>query len=86
MSNYIAVCTPARDQVHTNYCYCLVNMVAWHTLNTEDAISLKLMQGTIIQNQRADLCLDAMREGCTHILFIDSDMTFPQDMANGAEL
>lgn len=38
------------------------------------------MQGTIIQNQRADLCLDAMREGCTHILFIDSDMTFPQDL------
>jgi len=21
-----------------------------------------------------------MREGCSHILFIDSDMTFPQDM------
>ncbi len=78
--NYIAVCTPARDQVHTNYTYCMVNMVAYHTLNTEDAISLKLMQGTIIQNQRADLCLDAMAEGCTHILFIDSDMTFPQDM------
>jgi len=78
--NYIAVCTPARDQVHTNYTYCMVNMVAYHTLNTTDAISLKLMQGTIIQNQRADLCLDAMKEGCTHILFIDSDMTFPQDM------
>ena len=78
--NYIAVCTPARDQVHTNYTYCMVNMVAYHTLNTTDAISLKLMQGTIIQNQRADLCLDAMAEGCTHILFIDSDMTFPQDM------
>ncbi len=25
--NYIAVCTPARDQVHTNYTYCMVNMV-----------------------------------------------------------
>ena len=78
--NYIAVCTPARDQVHTNYTYCMVNMVAYHTLNTTDAISLKLLQGTLIQNQRADLCLDALREGCTHILFIDSDMTFPQEM------
>jgi len=78
--NYIAVCTPARDMVHTNYTYCMVNMVSYHTLNTTDAISLKIMQGTIIQNQRADLCLDAMREGCSHILFIDSDMTFPQDM------
>lgn len=77
---YIAVCTPARDMVHSNYTFCLVNMVAYHTLNTPDAIALKINQGTLIQNQRADLCLEAMREDCTHVLFIDSDMTFPQDM------
>jgi hypothetical protein len=77
---YIAVCTPARDMVHSNYTFCLVNMVAYHTLNTPDAICLKINQGTLIQNQRADLCLEAMREDCTHVLFIDSDMTFPQDM------
>ena len=78
--NYIAVCTPARDMVHANYTFCLVNMVAYHTINTPDAVALKINQGTLIQNQRADLCLEAMREGCTHVLFIDSDMTFPQDM------
>ena len=79
-SNYIAVCTPARDMVHANYAFCMTNMVAHHTINTTDAVSLKIMQGTLIQTQRADLCLDAMAEGCTHILFVDSDMTFPQDM------
>ena len=42
MSNYIAVCTPARDMVHTMYSYDLVNMVAYHTLNTNDAVSLKI--------------------------------------------
>ena len=78
--NYVAVCTPARDMVHTNFTYCLVNMVAYHTISTTDAVSLKIMQGTLIQNQRADLALDAMAEGSKHILFIDSDMTFPQDM------
>ena len=78
--NYIAVCTPARDMVHANYTFCLVNMVAYHTLNSYDAVALKINQGTLIQNQRADLCLEAMREDCTHVLFIDSDMTFPQDM------
>ena len=78
--NYIAVCTPARDMVHANFTFCMVNMVAHHTINTTDAVSLKIMQGTLIQTQRADLCLDAMAEGCTHILFVDSDMTFPQDM------
>jgi hypothetical protein len=77
--NYVAVCTPARDMVHTNFTYCLVNMVAYHTINTTDAVSLKIMQGTLIQNQRADLALDAMAEGCTHILFIDADMRFPKD-------
>ena len=80
MSNYIAVCTPARDMVHTMYSYDLVNMVAYHTLNTNDAVSLKISQGTLIANQRAELSLDAMQEGCSHILFIDSDMRFPQDM------
>ena len=78
--NYIAVCTPARDMVHANYTFCLVNMVAFHTINTMDAVALKINQGTLIQNQRADLCLEAMGEGCSHVLFIDSDMTFPQDM------
>ena len=66
--NYIAVCTPARDMVHANYAFCITNMVAHHTINTTDAVSLKIMQGTLIQTQRADLCLDAMAEGCTHIL------------------
>jgi hypothetical protein len=78
--NYIAVCTPARDMVHANYTFCLTNMVAFHTINTMDAVALKINQGTLIQNQRADLCLEAMGEGCSHVLFIDSDMTFPQDM------
>lgn len=77
---YIALCTPARDMVHTMFTYDLVNMVAYHTLNTNDAVSLKISQGTLIANQRAELCLDAMREKCTHVLFIDSDMRFPQDM------
>jgi hypothetical protein len=77
---YIAVCTPARDMVHTMFTYDLVNMVSYHTLNTNDAVSLKISQGTLIANQRAELCLDAMREKCTHVLFIDSDMRFPHDM------
>ncbi len=78
--NYIAVCTPARDMVHTMFTYDLVNMVAYHTINTNDAVSLKISQGTLIANQRAELSLDAMREDCSHVLFIDSDMRFPQDM------
>jgi hypothetical protein len=49
-------------------------------LNTNDAVSLKISEGTLIANQRAELTLDAMREQCSHILFIDSDMRFPQDL------
>ena len=79
-TNYIAVCTPARDMVHTMFTYDLVNMVCHHTLTTNDAISLKISEGTLIANQRAELSLDAIREGCSHLLFVDSDMRFPQDM------
>jgi len=79
-NQYIAVCTPARDMVHTMFTYDLVNMVCHHTLNTNDAVSLKISEGTLIANQRAELSLDAMREGCSHLLFVDSDMRFPQDM------
>ena len=79
-TNYIAVCTPARDMVHTMFTYDLVNMVCFHTLNTNDAVALKISEGTLIANQRAELSLDAMREGCSHLLFVDSDMRFPQDM------
>ena len=57
--NYVAVCTPARDMVHTNYTYCMVNMVAYHTLNTTDAVSLKILQGTLILNQCALQYLEA---------------------------
>jgi hypothetical protein len=80
--NYIAVCTPARDMVHTMFTYDLVNMVCFHTINTNDAVSLKISEGTLCANQRAELTLDAMREGCSHILFIDSDMRFPQDLVS----
>jgi hypothetical protein len=66
--------------VHTMFTYDLVNLVCFHTLNTNDAVSLKISEGTLIANQRAELSLDAMREGCSHVLFIDSDMRFPQDM------
>jgi hypothetical protein len=66
--------------VHTMYTYDLVNMVAYHTMNTNDAVSLKISQGTLIANQRAELSLDAMQENCSHVLFVDSDMRFPQDM------
>jgi hypothetical protein len=62
------------------YTYDLVNMVAYHTMNTNDAVSLKISQGTLIANQRAELSLDAMQENCSHVLFVDSDMRFPQDM------
>lgn len=35
--------------------------------------------GTLIANQRQELVLEAMQAGCSHILFIDTDMRFPKD-------
>ena len=57
----IAVCTPARDMVHTQYAYCLVNMVAYHACNTDDRIDLKIMQGTLIPVSYTHLTLPTKR-------------------------
>jgi GT2 family glycosyltransferase len=38
------------------------------------------MAGTLIFDQREGLVKAALAEGCTHVLFIDSDMRFPPDI------
>lgn len=78
----IAIAVPARDQVHTSFAYDLAMMMAaWTYKNkdNDDNIMLYTSKGTLIVNQRQDLVLQAINDGCSHILFLDSDMRFPKD-------
>ena len=80
----VGVCVPARDEVHTGFAFDFARMVGHDVKHRckDDTNGLKLytMAGTLIFDQREGLVKAALSEGCTHVLFIDSDMRFPPDI------
>lgn len=73
--NKVAICVPARDMVTASFAFDLARL----TGVTQENLMLLTSQGTLIVNQRTDLAKNAIEAGCTHILFLDSDMRFPAD-------
>ena len=78
-SRVIRIATPARDLVHAAYAQCLASLLAAHGRFTNDVLQLSISRGTIISSQRTALVRDALADGADWIVFIDSDMTFPED-------
>jgi hypothetical protein len=80
----VGVCVPCRDEVHTGFAFDFARMVGHDVKHRckDDNNGLKLytMAGTLIFDQREGLVKAALAEGCTHVLFIDSDMRFPPDI------
>lgn len=74
----LAVCIPARDQMHTATSYRLWQL---RDLLSEYDLESKLFvsPGTLIANQRHELVISAIEWGATHVLFIDSDIEFDPD-------
>lgn len=71
----LAVCIPARDQMHTATMFALWNLCAY--LKEIGIIStLFVSPGTLIANQRHELVKCAQEWEATHLMFIDSDMSF----------
>ena len=71
----LAVCVPARDQMHTATAFCLWRL-AKHLDSEGIESTLFVSPGTLIANQRHELVLSAMEWQATHLLFIDSDIEF----------
>jgi hypothetical protein len=71
----VAVCLPARDQMHTATSFCLYNLAQDLTHNRIEH-TLFVSPGTLIANQRHELVKSSIEWGATHVLFIDSDITF----------
>lgn len=78
--NHIAVCCPARDMVHTSFAFDLAIACSMHVAQTEDIVAPFTSAGTLICSQRTALAQEALQMGATHILWLDSDMRFPQDV------
>lgn len=71
----LAVCIPARDQMHTATAFDLWNL-SQHLSSCAIDSKLFVSPGTLIANQRHELVKSAQDWGATHVMFIDSDMTF----------
>lgn len=77
----IAVAIPAREEVKTKFASDLVLAVCTHVMTQpEDVVIPLVSEGTILASQRTELVKEARKSGCTHLLFLDSDMRFPADV------
>jgi len=82
----IAICTPTRDTVNAGFAFDLVRLVQRYS----DSLFI-ISQGTLLPNQRTQLTKKVLESLFSHILFIDSDMRFPEDtvmrlLAHGKEI
>lgn len=79
----LAICVPTHTQVEALFAYDLAQMMAFTTAVMPEncSIGLHMNIGTYIHKSRTELLQDAIANNCSHILWLDSDMRFPQDMA-----
>ncbi len=74
---------PTRDMIPAEFMYDLTKMVALvsSTLVADGAIELgmNMVQSTAIHVGRQDLAEQALRTGATHMLWLDTDHTFPAE-------
>jgi len=80
---HIAICVPTHFKVDALFAYDMAQMMAFTTAVMPEncSIGLHMNIGTYIHKSRTELLQDALSGPATHILWLDSDMRFPQDAA-----
>ena len=78
--NRLAVCVPCRDTLHSMFAYNLTQMVQ-SCNHSKLPVNLYMETGSLISQQRQNLAVNAIKNGATHILWLDSDMMFPSNVA-----
>jgi len=77
----LSICIPARDTVTTGFAKSLANLTSKLTADNID-FNLHIVCGSVIAQSRIDLANEALDNGCTHILWLDSDIHFPANVFN----
>lgn len=72
----IGICIPTGGQMHTDMVVSLVAMLKF----TSYKWGVYTAKSCIIPKNRRILTETALKDGCTHILMIDSDMEFPPNL------
>lgn len=78
MRPFVGIAIPNPGTIRKRTVECLIHMlnaceIEWRML---------LHSGSLVSSIRCRQAEDALMYGCTHLLFIDSDMTFPTDLAD----
>lgn len=79
-SEQVVVCVPTNGMVHAMFSFCLVNAIRY-TEAQGIPVVLEMDAGTVLSNQRqvlSDMAVNA--HAAEHIMWLDSDMTFPEDV------
>lgn len=75
----LGICIPARDTVHTLFASGLANLTSMLTKNDVD-FELHIICGSVIAESRTRLANEALDNGATHLLWLDSDIHFPANI------
>jgi hypothetical protein len=72
----LAICVPCKDMMHSVFSHNLHSLIHY---NWQKGIETRVFynMGTLVVNQRASLVKQAQEWAATHILWLDSDMSFP---------
>jgi hypothetical protein len=79
MSHTIGILVPTRDFVNSGFAFDLAKLVGYTVGTTHNKVVIYTSSGTLLSAQRQDLARDAIDAGCTHTMWLDSDMRFPKD-------
>jgi len=82
----VLIAVPSFDLLHADFCTSLAGMMMHRAydraLSRDVKIAYQNVKSTIIHSARALLVQSAVDNDCTHILFLDSDLTFPPNTLN----
>jgi hypothetical protein len=76
----LAICIPCRDTLHSAHALSLSNLVKFNTLNNIDSYVFMDLS-TVLLNQRENLASSALELGSEYMLWLDSDIVFPETTA-----
>jgi hypothetical protein len=76
----LAICIPCRDTLHSAHALSLSNLVKFNTLNNIDSYVFMDLS-TVLLNQRENLASSALELGSEYVLWLDSDIVFPETTA-----
>lgn len=78
----VAICIPSDDHVHAAFMLSILHLTM-HTFTQDEipirGITAQHIGSSILPHSRYTLVKQSARHGATHLLYLDSDMTFPAD-------